>query len=191
MPKRKKNKLKWIQETIELQENHNWKTDEGYQIFVAGRGAVRFDVPQSWIFEPGEKSFKFLDGKPPNDNCRLEVSFNQLPPSDWSLFPLKHMLQQVLEKESRDSIETSEITTLKRSTARLVWAQTKFIDPNEHREAYSRICIGLGSNVQCLITLDYWVEDAERVLPVWDHVLETLVLGLYINDPRTGFARPD
>ncbi len=84
-----------------------------------------------------------------------------------------------------------EIIQLKRQTARIVWTEFKFIDPPEQREAYSRICVGLGSNVQCLITFDYWVDDAERLTPVWDTVMESLVLGLFINDPRTGFARPD
>jgi len=42
-----------------------------------------------------------------------------------------------------------------------------------------------------LITFDYWVDDAERLTPVWDTAMESLVLGLFINDPRTGFARPD
>ena len=32
---------------------------------------------------------------------------------------------------------------------------------------------------------------AERFIPVWEHMLETLVLGLFISDPRKGFARPD
>ncbi len=191
MPKRKKSNLKWIKETIELKDNHNWQSEPGYKIFVADRGSVRFDVPQDWIFEPDKKSFKFFDGKPPDDNCRLEVSFNRLPPADWSLFPLKHSLQKVLDNESRDVIEKSEITSFKRQTARVVWAEIKFMDSQENREAYSRICVGLSSNVQCLITFDYWADDAERMIPVWDHVLDTLVLGLYIGDPRTGFALPD
>jgi hypothetical protein len=42
-----------------------------------------------------------------------------------------------------------------------------------------------------LITFDYWEDDTERVIPVWDMVLSSLVLGLYIADPRTGFALSD
>lgn len=53
------------------------------------------------------------------------------------------------------------------------------------------MCIGLGSGVQCLITFDYWEDDGDRVIPVWDTVMESLVLGLYIRDPRTGLAFPD
>jgi len=191
MAKGKKHDLNWIKQTLELKSDHKWQSQPGYKIFVAGRGAVRFDVPADWVFEPAEKSFQFFDGKPPDDNCRLEVSFNLLPARDWSGFPLADMLSQIVKQEKRDLLETSEIITIKRQTVRMVWTEIKFMDSQENRPAYSRTCIGLGSNVQCLITFDYWVEDAKRLTPVWDEVLRTLTLGLYISDPRTGNALPD
>jgi hypothetical protein len=152
---------------------------------------LRFDVPQDWFFEPDTKSFRFLDKKPPNDDCRLEASYNLLPPGDWQDFPLVPLLKKVVQDEERDVMELGEIIRLKCQTARIVWTELKFIDSQENREAYSRICIGLGSGVQCLITFDYWVDDAERLTPVWDTVMESLTLGLYIRDPRTGLAFPD
>ncbi len=191
MSKRKKDNLPWIKETLELKEDHNWESKPGYRIFVAGRGALRFDVPQDWFFEPDTKSFRFLDKKPPNDDCRLEASYNLLPPGDWQDFPLVPLLKKVVQDEERDVMELGEIIRLKCQTARIVWTELKFIDSQENREAYSRICIGLGSGVQCLITFDYWVDDAERLTPVWDTVMESLTLGLYIRDPRTGLAFPD
>ena len=98
---------------------------------------------------------------------------------------------QIFQDDARRVVEQGEIIRRKRQTARIVWTQIKFIDPQENREAYSRICIGIGSGVQCLITFDYWADDVERLLPVWDTVLESLVLGLYIRDPQTGLAFPD
>lgn len=190
MAKGKKHNLKWIKETIDLENNHRWQTKPGYKIFVADRGAVRFDVPQDWIFEADETSFKFFDGAPPDDNCRLEMSFNKLPVADWSGFPLEDALRKIVKQESRHVIETGEIISVKRH-ARIVWTEIKFIDKQENREAYSRTCIGLGSNVQCLITFDYWVDDAERLTLVWDEVIQSLTLGLYISDPKTGNALPD
>jgi hypothetical protein len=191
MSKRKKHHQQWLKETLELNENHNWKSEPGTRIFVAGRGALRFDVPQDWYFEPDEKSFRFLDNKPPKDDARLEASFNLLPPGNWAEFPLVPLLKKIMQEDERHPIEIGKVIQLKRQTARVVWNQIKFIDPQEHREAYSRTCIGLGSGVQCLITFDYWVDDAERLTPVWDTVMNSLVLGLYIRDPRTGFAFPD
>ncbi|MDY6941330.1 MAG: hypothetical protein SWY16_27200 [Cyanobacteriota bacterium] len=191
MGKRKKNNLKWIKETLKLEKDHNWKSDPGNRIFVAGRGALRFDVPHDWHFEPDEKSFRFLDKKPPDDNIRLEASFNLLPPADWREFPLAPLLRKILKDEERNVTDRGKIEHFKRQTARFVWTQIEFIDPVEDRPAYSRIAIGLGSGVQCLITMDYWVDDSEIAVPVWDTAMNTTVLGLFIRDPRTGFAFPD
>lgn len=192
MAKRKKNNLKWIKETLELKPDHRWKCPPGYQIFVADRGSVRFNLPQGWVFEPQEKSFRFLDKKPPDDDCCLEVSFNRLPPNDWSLFPLESTLKKIIEDDDRNVIAKEEIVTVKRQTARIVWGQIKFIDTQvEPREAFSRICIGLGSNVQCLITFDYWADQTADLIPVWDEVIRSLTLGLYIRNPMTGEAFPD
>lgn len=191
--KRKKSNRSWIKETLDLKPDHHWEGPEGYKIFVAGRGAVRFNVPQKWVCEPQDNSFKFLDNKPPKDDCCLEVSYNHLPPrDDWNFFPLKHTLKKVMEDDERQPIERSEVFTVKRQTAKIVWCEIKFIDTQaEPREAFSRTCIGIGSNIQCLITFDFWVDQAEQLIPVWDEVMRSLTLGLYIRDPRTGLAFPD
>ena len=191
MSKRKKGEPEWIKETLEVSDNHGWSSKPGYKIFVAGRGAVRFDVPQDWHFEPDEKSFRFHDALPPDDDCRLEVSYSHLPENDWNLFPLAHTVKKIAIADRRDVIEQGEVIIFKRQTARIAWIQIKFLDSQENREAYSRICVGLGSNIQCLITFDYWADQAEGLTPVWDEVMNSLVLGLYIRDPRTGFAMPD
>jgi hypothetical protein len=191
MGKRKKGKPEWIKQTLELKEDHRWSSKPGYKIFVAARGAVRFDVPRGWHLEPDEKSFKFMEKQPPDNDCCLEMSFNRLPPADYSLFPLAATLKQIAEQDSRDVIEQGEVITLNRQTARIVWVELKFIDSNENREAFSRICVGIGSNIQVLITFEYWADQAKVMTPVWDEVLRTLTLGLYIRDPSLGVAFPD
>ena len=42
----------WLKEKYKLKKNHNWKAPDGYRIFVADRGAVRFNIPDGWIVEP-------------------------------------------------------------------------------------------------------------------------------------------
>ncbi len=189
--RKKKGKPQWIKETLELTPDHHWQSTPGYKVFVADRGAVRIDVPQDWIFEPDTKSFRFLDGAPPNDNCRLELSFNRLPPAEWLQFPLQPLLEKIVEDDTRNVISKSEVVRVNRQTAQIMWAEIKFIDEEENREAFSRICVGLGSNVQCLITFDFWADEAKKLTPVWDVVMRSLILGLYISDPRTGLALPD
>ncbi len=189
--KAKKHDLKWIKQTLELDKDHLWRSKPGYQVFVAGRGAVRFDVPVGWHFEPKKDSFRFTDKPGEAADCGLEVSFNLLPPGDWRQLPIEKIMVDLVAQDSRNPIETYDIVTLPRQTAHVVWTEFKFIDPGENREAFSRTCVAIGSGVQCLITFEYWPEDGDRFRPVWDEVLNTLTLGLYIDDPRTGAARPD
>jgi hypothetical protein len=61
-----------------------------------------------------------------------------------------------------------------------------FIDPLQQRDCRSRMCLGRGSGIQPLITMEFWEDDRERCSPIWDGVLESLQLGVYIDDPRRG-----
>ena len=101
-------------------------------------------------------------------------------------------MKKVLKADGRNVIESEEIITIKRQTAQIVWTEIKFIDTGEKpRSAFGRTCIGLGSNIQCLITFDYWADQALELTPVWDEVMHSLTLGLYVRGPMTGVAFPD
>ena len=41
--------------------------------------------------------------------------------------------------------------------------------------------------IQCLITFDFWVTDLDRCRPVWNTVIESLVLDQIVANPLTGF----
>lgn len=60
------------------------------------------------------------------------------------------------------------------------------VDEGEHCEARSRLGLARGNDLQCLITFDFWPEDAERHVPVWDAVLRSLRLGIRVEDPTRG-----
>lgn len=64
---------------LTLRSDHGWESEEGYKIFVADRGAVRFDFPKDWIVKFKEKSVSFHDLEPTDDTGALEMSFNRLP----------------------------------------------------------------------------------------------------------------
>jgi hypothetical protein len=117
---------KWKKQTLKLQKNHRWKAKPGYRICVIGRGAVRFDIPQGWIMEPDAASIKFYDGAPPDDNCRLEASYNVIPSIDWSGFPLEQLLEDVVEGDHRGQISTGEVISVRRVDLRLVWRSFVF-----------------------------------------------------------------
>lgn len=79
---------------------------------MAGRGAIRFDVPQDWIFEPDTASFRCFDAPHPDDNCRLEVSYNLLPPGDYKDFSQAKALEQIVDQDKREVLVKGPIYTL-------------------------------------------------------------------------------
>lgn len=176
----------WIKEEMKLKKGHGWRARPGYLIFVADRGAVRFDIPQSWILELGENSTKFYDAAPPDDNCRLEVSYLRLPPIDWSGLPLRQLVEDTIKDDHRNPTVQGKMHELKRPDLEMCWTEMVFTDPVLKREARSRICIARGSNILPIITMDFWPEDAGRLNPVWNEVLRSLQVGHYIEDPTRG-----
>ena len=177
---------KWKKQTLKLKDEHQWKARDGYRIFVANRGAVRFDFPQHWVLKPGDNSFKFHDAEPPDDDCRLELSINYLPPADWSRAPLADFLRGVADDDERPINARGEIITEDRPDLRLAWIELRFIDPVEQRAAHSRILLGIGGRVQCLLTFDYWADDDAQFALVWEEIVKSLQLGKIILDPTTG-----
>jgi hypothetical protein len=79
-----------------------------------------------------------------------------------------------------------EVVSIRRPDLHLVWLEGNFIDPQEFRQAYGRMAIGIGGTIQVLLTFDYWADDAARFTPVWDDVLQSLQVGTYIPDPTRG-----
>ncbi len=180
---------RWDKRELRLRENHGWKAKPGYQIFVADRGAVRFDVPQGWVVVPAEGAVKICDRQPPDDNCAIQLTIFRLPPGiDWSALPLAQMLADVTADDEHDKgvLARSEVVSIVRPDLEIAWRETRFVDEREQREAISRSCIARGGNLQPLITFDFWVDDAPRLYPVWDELLRSLRLGDYVEDPTRG-----
>jgi hypothetical protein len=179
-----------FEETVlKLKEGHTWTCKPGYKIFVLDRGALRFDVPLDWVMEIEEKSVKFYDRKPPDDNCRLEVSLLRHPQIDWTGLPLDQLLRNSATINSGEKIRPEDIHRQSRPGLDLVWVEKAFVDPQQGQPARSRIAIVRGSNCHALITLDFWDADAERVVPVWDEVIRSMDAGLKVQDPTVGERR--
>jgi hypothetical protein len=179
-----------FQETIlKLKEGHTWSCKPGYKVFVLDRGALRFDVPLDWVMELDEKSVKFYDRQPPQDNCRLEVSLLRHPQIDWSELPLEQLLCDSTVINPDEKIRREDIQRESRPAVDLAWVEKAFIDPQEQKPARSRIAIVRGTNSHALITLDFWAADAERVIPVWDEVICSIDMGLKVQDPTLGEQR--
>ncbi|HET7089251.1 MAG TPA: hypothetical protein VFL17_11405 [Anaerolineae bacterium] len=181
-----KPKRRWTKQTLTLKDTHSWKAPPGYNIFAADRGAVRFNFPHGWVVVPAADCIELYDRQPPDDDCRLAVSYLRLPPIDWSGLPLAQLITTVVEGDHREVLARGAIVNVPREDLEVAWTEIRFMDPQEHREAFSRVALARGQNLQALITFDFWADDAPRLRPVWDEVMHSVELGRYVADPTTG-----
>jgi hypothetical protein len=177
---------RWKQENRKLGKRHFWTAQPGCKVFVADRGAVRFDFPQDWVVVPDSDSIKVYDKEPPKDDCVLAVSYLRIPAIDWSGLPLASLVEQASKGDSRPISEWGEIAELRRGDLEVAWREMRFIDPGEKREALSRFCLARRGTVQALITFDFWETDQQRCQAVWEIVLKSLELDEHIADPTVG-----
>jgi hypothetical protein len=182
--------LRWKREVLGLAEGHGWSARPGHKIFVADQGAVLFEFPASWVVRPGPDFIEIWDREPPDADCVLAVSYMRLPDFDWSELPLSGLLAHGLEADDRERIDQGPVLEATRPGMELAWTEILVIDPKAKREARCRVCLARGSNIQSLISFDFWPEDTERFSPVWDVVVSSLELGLHIQDPTWGRQVP-
>jgi hypothetical protein len=185
---KRKNRKPFDKKTLRLAKNHTWQAPDGYKIVVLDRGAASFNVPVAWFLAKMEP-LELYDREPPNDDARISVSLWRLPPGiDWSGLPLDRMLADSAQDGTLPVLERGEIVKSPRTDIELVWTVHRFLDPQEKREAFSRLALARGHNIQVLITADFWVDDLEKIKPVWDEVLRSLQLGRVIADPTKGMT---
>jgi hypothetical protein len=176
---------KFFRTDLPLKKNHQWYATSGFRIAAIDRGAIRFEFPRDWICIPDETSVKFYDHEPPADNCRLAVSRQRLPDMA-DRFDLGDMIRSAAQGDSRGLHQTSEMSQLRRQSMELAWLEFQFTDPELKHDARSRFCFARGAGVYALVTLEFWQEDSEQFIPVWEHVMDTLSLGEFILDPTSG-----
>jgi hypothetical protein len=187
--KKRKQQQNFQKKTLRLKDNHTWKAPNGYKILVLDRGAVSFNIPESWILAKLEPHVELHDNEPPDDNARLSVSFWRFGTGvDWTGLPLAPLLAKATEGVGHEILARGEIVRSERTDLELVWTEHRFLDPEEKREAYSRIAVARGWDIHALLTFDYWVDDADKMLPVWHEALRSLQLGRYVEDPTKGIV---
>jgi hypothetical protein len=183
----KPKRLKFVKSTLKLQENHTWAGTPGHKVIVLDRGAMRFEYPEHWVMLPDSDSFKLYDRRPPKDDCCLAVSYLRLPPDiDWSGISMKELVEVATAEDSRPIHFRTEPVWVRVEDMDLAWRESYFDDPKEHRAARSRLCIARRGVIQALITFEFWEDEADRRIPVWDNVLSSLRLNDFIPDPTKG-----
>lgn len=182
---------KWSKKSLRMDEDHTWRARPDHKIFVADRGAVRFDIPADWVVVTDEKGLRLHDRQPPDDSCVLELTVFYLPPGiDWDDLPLATMLAQAVDARGADLLGRTPVAHVLRSGLEIVWTETRAIDPGEQREARSRHLLARAANIQAFISLAFWPDDAQRLEPVWDEVIRSLRVGEFVDEPLRGPRRP-
>lgn len=175
----------WKKARIKLTERQNWVARPGCKSLVMQGGAVRFDFPEAWVVSTADDCIQLHDKKPPDDNCRLAVSFMQLPPVDFSGLPVMELVQGAADVDQRPILSRGEIQPERIGQVELAWRETRFTDELQNAEAHSLFCLARKGRVQAIITFDFWPKDRERCLRIWRTVLNTLELDAKL-DPKTG-----
>jgi len=196
--------MRWERQEFNLPEDHGWEAKPGNRIFVGNQGAVRFEVPNTWILDmpKGSRSFVFLDRKPEADaDIRLDVRVMPLaaarPDVDWSQLqpweepPIADWLKKNLTADERIPTRVGNPLTLRVDGATIAWAEMDFIDPVEKRPAHTRLCYAMRAQAALLamIAMDYWDDHADRAKAAWNDILGTLKVGEFIESPFRGPGR--
>ena len=153
---------------------------------MLGRGAVRVEVPETWVVEVADDCVKACDKEPPYDDCVLAVSYHHWPAVAGQQLRVASLVRSSLESDERSFLEITPVTEETHIDTALAWAQGRFLDPRLNREAYARLCIARRQEIQALLTFDFWLSDLAWCQPQWTAFLASLQLGQQVADPLRG-----
>ena len=180
MPKRKSRRIR-------LARDHRWRAQPGHKVLVLDRGAVWLEYPDTWVVAFDTDSVKVRDAKPPDDNCVLGVSWHRWPAAGQAL-SVASLVHTALGDGKRPYTHVGPVVEETRMDLTLAWVAARSIDPEERREACTRLCLARRAEIQALLTYDFWLADEEAFDPRWHGFLATLQLAEWVEDPATGPA---
>jgi len=169
-----------------LAPGHGWRAQPKHKILVLGRGAVRLEYPETWVVEINDDCVKVYDKAPPDDDCVLAVSYHHWPAVSGQNVSVASLVRTALENDERSLTVLDPIVEETRKDVALAWTQGRFIDSRMNREACARLCIARKSDIQALLTFDFWLSDLKSCDARWNAFLATLQLGQWVADPQRG-----
>lgn len=169
----------------QLVPGHGWRAQPNHKILVLGRGAVRLEIPETWVVEMSDDSVKVFDKTPPDDDCLLAVSYHHWP-AVGQILSVGSLVRSAFEGDERSFVAIDPVIEETRIDIALAWAQGHFIDPRTNGKACARLCIARKAEIQALITFDFWLSDLPSCDRQWRMVLATLQLGQCVADPLHG-----
>ncbi len=170
---------------MQLQSGHTWKAAPGCHIILIDGGAVRFDYPSNWIVRPTPKYIFLFDRYPPDDHCLLAVSWRRVPIRGLAL-STAGLLEKLAPMETRPADHRGDIIRLFRPPLEAAWTETRFIEPLYGNEVSTRISVARADRTQAVLLMDYRPGSEFAADKTWKILMDTLVVGEYIEDAATG-----
>jgi hypothetical protein len=171
--------LKWRKHSVPLPAKHKWQCKPGNHLFVADRGAISFEIPQTWITIPDKDgTVRIHDRRPPKDSARLSLTLFHLPPvqGGWGQYPLEQLLRQALN-EAKDG--PFDVKRIPRLDAEILWVEKKpSPDPENGRLIRCRQLMARANLVQPFITFEFYEDRARQFLPVWNDIVQSMKVGI-------------
>lgn len=172
---------------VKIPRDHGWKAREGFQIVVADRGVVRFDVPRTWHVQRGDGSdLMATDKPPPDDDGKIQMSVLRVPIPPGEGPPLLDLLRSLSDPPDIDVTEAIEPILEPSEGAELGWSELHFVE--DGRDAISRTVLARGGGIHALFTMVLWADDRERFEPAWEELRHSIEVGksydLSGRDPR-------
>jgi hypothetical protein len=175
-------------DVFQLAPNHIWKAAPGCRILVVDNGALRCDIPQEWIvYAPGRHVF-VIDRFPPDNRTLAAISCRRVS-AEVIAIPLLSILEEWVRGEDRKVLDRGEAVRFHRWPLEAAWLQLRVLDPKGRSEKYTYVCVARADRTQALIVLDFHPGDEPVVEGAWRTLMETLAVGDYIEDPRSGRKR--
>lgn len=175
----------WRERPMKLPKNHGWRASPGNSVFVAGRGDAMFEMPRKWLITPIEGgAIQISDRRPPDERMRINVSVIRFAPHLSAISPVEVMLEDLVAKGAHGNLTSrGPIQSAQRPDFDLAWVEGEFIDEDENRKAYMRMCLACRDNLSVIITSDFYPEVSRPAIRAWATMLGTLKIGEKIEDP--------
>lgn len=175
-------------DVFQLAPNHVWKAAPGCRILIVDNGGLRCDIPREWIVYSPRTHVFAIDRFPPDNRCLMAISCRRVS-SEVMAIPLRRILEEWVLAEDRSIVETSEPVYFFRWPLQAAWMQVSVTGTEPGQDKSTRVCVARADRTQALIILDFHSIDEPEVETAWSTLMDTLVVGDYISDPRSGKRR--
>ena len=187
--------------TLKLPDNHGWTAAEGYQVFVANKGDVRFEFPAGWTFSHGKSAVTLSDKPSPHESVRVSLTIFHLPPEAGASWRRDTDLAELVRDTTREDASgqrddgttspyprrpASEITrgtgggaASTHEWAAIEWAWLDTSDEKVGVEPRWVICRHVQvrrAALHVLISYEFYEDEAGKYARHYDHLLATLRL---------------